>query len=152
MVEQARDRLGAAWGRCSTVVGDAADELPPGPFDAVVSALAIHHLTDADKAALYRRVHERLRPGGVFVNAEQVAGPTTALDSAYASQWRVHTAALGASEADLREADERMALDLPAPVDAQCQWLREAGFVDVDCFFKSWRFAVFGGWKGPSDA
>ncbi len=33
----------------------------------------------------------------------------------------------------------------PAPVEAQCDWLRTAGFVDVDCFYKSWRFAVFGG-------
>jgi tRNA (cmo5U34)-methyltransferase len=36
-------------------------------------------------------------------------------------------------------------------VDAQCAWLRDVGFVDVDCFFKAWRFAVFGGWR-VSDA
>jgi tRNA (cmo5U34)-methyltransferase len=147
MVDQARDRLGSAWERCETVVADAADELPEGRFDAVVSALAIHHLTDTDKADLYKRVHERLLPGGVFVNADQVAGPTPALDAAYAQRWRVHTSALGATDDDLREADLRMAMDLPTSVNAQCQWLRDAGFVDVDCFFKSWRFAVFGGWR-----
>jgi cyclopropane fatty-acyl-phospholipid synthase-like methyltransferase len=43
-------------------------------FDAIVSALAIHHLEDAEKRSLFARIHERLRPGGVFVNAEQVVG------------------------------------------------------------------------------
>ena len=38
----------------------------------------------------------------------------------------------------------------PAPVDAQCRWLAEAGLVDVDCFFKAWRFAVFGGTRPPT--
>jgi putative AdoMet-dependent methyltransferase len=37
----------------------------PGPeLDAVVSTYAIHHLTEPEKAALFARVAERLRPGG----------------------------------------------------------------------------------------
>ena len=42
--------------------------------------------------------------------------------------------------------------DQPAPVAEQCRWLAEAGLVDVDCFFKEWRFAVFGGQRpdGPA--
>jgi tRNA (cmo5U34)-methyltransferase len=147
MLEQAPARLGDAWSRCTAFVGDAAAGLPDGPFDAIVSALAVHHLADADKRRLYGAAHERLRRGGVFVNAEQVAGPTPALDAAYVERWHVHTAALGATPRDHEEAAVRMSMDLPAPVDEQCRWLREAGFVDVDCFFKSWRFAVFGGWR-----
>jgi tRNA (cmo5U34)-methyltransferase len=146
MLELAPRRLGEDWARCTTVVGDALDALPPGPFDAVVSALAIHHLGDDAKQQLYRRIHERLVPGGVFVNAEQVAGPTLALDTLYVERWLDHTRSLGATEQDHADAAVRMSMDLPAPVDVQCAWLRDAGFVDVDCFFKSWRFAVFGGW------
>jgi putative AdoMet-dependent methyltransferase len=38
---------------------------PPGPdFDVVVSSYAIHHLTEAEKAALFAHVARRLRPGG----------------------------------------------------------------------------------------
>jgi tRNA (cmo5U34)-methyltransferase len=146
MLDLAPQRLGDDWARCTAVVGDALDAMPPGPFDAVVSALAIHHLDDGAKQELYRRIHQRLAPGGVFVNAEQVAGPTPALDSLYVERWHAHTRALGATEQDHADAAVRMSMDLPTPVDAQCEWLRAAGFVDVDCFFKSWRFAVFGGW------
>lgn len=41
--------------------------LPPGPFDLVVSALAIHHLDGAGKADLFRRIAEILGAGGRFV-------------------------------------------------------------------------------------
>jgi tRNA (cmo5U34)-methyltransferase len=43
------------------------DALPDGPFDLVVSALAIHHLEGPDKAALFARIAGVLRPGGRFV-------------------------------------------------------------------------------------
>jgi tRNA (cmo5U34)-methyltransferase len=147
MLEHAPERLGANWARCTTVIGDALDVLPDGPFDAVVTALAVHHLDDAGKAELYRRILDRLRPGGVFVNAEQVAGPTPDLDALYVERWLVHTRACGATDEDHAQAAVRMSMDLPAPVEAQCAWLRDAGYVDVDCFFKQWRFAVFGGWR-----
>ena len=88
---------------------DLADALPPGRYDAVVSALAIHHLDDAGKRALYRRAAAALAPGGVFVNAEQVAGPTPALDRRYDEVWLARIAELGASDADeIAAARERM--------------------------------------------
>ena len=128
-----------------TVVADLEASLPGGPYDAVVSALAIHHLADAGKRALYRRVREVLAPGGVFVNAEQVAGPTPALDRRYDEVWLEQITTLGATAAEIAGARERMAHDRPAPVPDQCRWLVEVGFTEVDCFYKAWRFAVFGG-------
>jgi len=53
-------------------VADLADALPTGPFDLVVSALAVHHLEAAGKADLFRRVAAVLRPGGTFVLADVV--------------------------------------------------------------------------------
>jgi tRNA (cmo5U34)-methyltransferase len=48
------------------------DPLPEGPFDLVVSALAVHHLDAADKRDLFARVHDVLRPGGRFVLGDVV--------------------------------------------------------------------------------
>jgi hypothetical protein len=39
------------------------------------------------------------------------------------------------------------AANILAPVEEQCAWLRAVGFVDVDCFFKAFELAVFGGRK-----
>ena len=48
------------------------DALPPGPFDLVISALAVHHLDGHSKADLFSKVHRCLGPGGVFVMADVV--------------------------------------------------------------------------------
>ncbi|MFC0096359.1 class I SAM-dependent methyltransferase [Micromonospora marina] len=135
-----------------TVHADLAGPLPAGRYDAVVSALAVHHLDDSGKRALYRRAADALVPGGVFVNAEQVAGPTSALDRRYDEVWTARITELGSDAEEIAAARERMRHDRPATVAEQCRWLAEAGLVDVDCFFKEWRFAVFGGQRpgGPA--
>jgi tRNA (cmo5U34)-methyltransferase len=145
MLAVAGEHLTARGVPHESVVADLRDPLPAGPYHAVVSALAIHHLDDPEKVDLFRRIRRVLAPGGVFVNAEQVAGPTPALDRQYDEVWVASAVALGATAEELAAARERMAFDRPAPVEAQCGWLREIGFTDVDCYYKSWRFAVFGG-------
>ena len=113
MLERARERL-ADDGNVSYEVADyATAPLDGGPYDAIVSALSIHHLTHEAKRDLFGRIFAALRPGGTFVNAEQVAGPTPALDGLYKKLW--------------------------------LQQVREAGFADVDCWFKDNRFAVLAG-------
>jgi len=81
MLDEARAVLGD---RVRYVVADLGDPLPDGPWDAVVSALAVHHLDDAGKRALFGRLHAALTPGGVFVNAEQVGAPSALFRDLYA--------------------------------------------------------------------
>jgi tRNA (cmo5U34)-methyltransferase len=139
MLDQARERLGD---RASYAVRDLGDPLPSGPWDAVVSALAVHHLDDAGKRALFARVHDALAPGGIFVNAEQILGPTPALDAEYLARHHAAALALGASEQEWQAALRRMEHDRCATVADQLAWLAEAGFADVDCPWRENRFAV----------
>lgn len=37
------------------------------------------------------------------------------------------------------------AANILTPVEDQCAWLREIGYVDVDCYLKAFELAVFGG-------
>lgn len=55
------------------------DPLPGGPFDLVVSMLAMHHLDAAGKADLLRRVNDVLAPGGRLVLGDLVV-PVDAAD------------------------------------------------------------------------
>jgi tRNA (cmo5U34)-methyltransferase len=139
MLDQARAALGD---RARYVTGDLAGRLPEGPWDAVVSALAIHHLPDAGKADLFKRVHEGLASGGIFVNAEQVAGPTAWLDELYVHRHEQAARALGTTDDEWAAAQDRMRHDRCTDVEQQLVWLRAAGFADVDCLFKDHRFAV----------
>src|SRR6185437_8499473 len=74
-----------------------ADPLPDN-LCAVVSSLSIHHLDDADKRTIFRRAYESLLPRGVFINADQVAGPTPALETRYKALWLEQVRAAGATE------------------------------------------------------
>jgi tRNA (cmo5U34)-methyltransferase len=68
MLEEARRHVPDADLR----VGRLEDPLPEGPFDLVVSTLAVHHLDAAGKADLFRRVAAVLVPGGRFVLGDVV--------------------------------------------------------------------------------
>jgi tRNA (cmo5U34)-methyltransferase len=143
MLTQARSRLGEDG--VEYVLGDLAESLPLGPWDAVVSGLAIHHLTDAAKRDLFARVREGLSPGGVFVNAEQVIGPSAAF-TGYYERWHEHRARMaGVNDREWADTEERMRFDRCATVEDQLAWLREAGFAGADCLFKDHRFAVIVG-------
>jgi tRNA (cmo5U34)-methyltransferase len=123
-----------------------ADPLPQN-LCAVVSSLSIHHIADADKRTVFSRIYHSLRPGGVFVNAEQVTGPTPALDARYKSLWlqQVHDA--GATEQQIADSLYRQKEDRCAPVETQLTWMRAAGFADADCWYKEGRMAVLSGTK-----
>jgi tRNA (cmo5U34)-methyltransferase len=144
MLEQSRARF-LGIDRVEYRLADMVDANLGGPWDLVISALAIHHLSDEQKCDLYRRIHRALKPGGLFVNAEQVAGPNSIVDERYSRIWLEQIRQLGVSEQDIEKARERMSHDKCASLGSQLQWLRDAGFSDVDCSFKAWRFAVFSG-------
>ena len=103
MLAVARRDLGTAL---DARVARIEDELPAGPFDLVVSALAVHHLDAAGKRDLLRRVADVLRPGGRFVLADVVVP----LDP-------------GDAVTPLSEG-----FDLPEKAADQLGWLRESGF------------------------
>ena len=81
------------------------DPLPEGPFDLIVSALAVHHLDGAGKADLFARIAEQLGPDGRFVLGDVVvpedpADVVTPIDGVY---------------------------DMPSSVAEQLEWLAAAG-------------------------
>jgi tRNA (cmo5U34)-methyltransferase len=144
MLDLARARMGSdrniTWYQL-----DYATEPLPQNLCAVVSSLSIHHLDDADKRAVFNKAHASLKPNGVFVNAEQVAGPTPALEARYKALWLEQVRAAGATEQQIEASLYRQQEDRCATVADQLLWLREAGFADADCWFKDNRFAVMAG-------
>lgn len=145
MLKKAADRLVSS--RPEVIVQPLTAELPSGPFDAVVSALAIHHLNDSDKRSLYGRILQVLSPGGIFINAEQVSGSSERLQALFESTHLDGARQLGSTETEIRGAVERMKCDQCATLTDQIAWLDAAGYEDAECFFRWFRFAVFGGWK-----
>lgn len=142
MLEQAADILGD---RAETVVGDMYEGIPSGPWDAVISALAIHHMTDRGKRSVYEAAFRELRPGGVFVNAEHVLAETPAMQEHFAEWHRRQAYEKGLTDSEWADTVERMSHDHLTPLSSQLEWLNEIGFTEVDCLLKDHGFAVFFG-------
>ena len=143
----AKARLKPLGKRVRFVTADFAKDAGTKTYDAVVSALAIHHLPDSGKRHLFGDVFKYLTPGGVFINADQVAGDTAANDRHQRERWMARARELKIAEKDLTAALERMKQDLPATVGQQLFWLRETGFLDVACSYRNLIFAVLSGVK-----
>lgn len=146
MLERAAHRFAGHAG-VHTVVADLLAPLPAGPFDAVVSGLAIHHLTHDGKKALFARIHDALTPGGVFVNVEQVLAPAPHVEEMYDRRHEHHVHEWNTPAEEWAAGRERMKHDICADLDSQLRWLRDAGFATVDCAAKNWRFATYAGWR-----
>jgi tRNA (cmo5U34)-methyltransferase len=128
-------------------------------FDAIVSGFAIHHQPDDRKRDLYAEIYGLLRGGGVFLNLEHVRSATTSGSALFDSNFVDHLLQFHAnsSPSKTRHEIEESYYQRPdkkenilAPVETQCQWLREIGFQDVDCFFKVFELALFGGRKAAN--
>jgi tRNA (cmo5U34)-methyltransferase len=140
MLEQATEVLGDQIE--SIAVSDFADPLPKGPFCAVVSSLAIHHLKDDTKLDIYSRAHDELAPGGWFVNAEHVAGPTELLDEEFRAWHAAEAKRLGATDEEWAGALERFKHDRRSSVHDQMKWLTQIGFTEIECLMQDYCFAV----------
>lgn len=116
-------------------------------YDIIVSALSIHHITSDQKETLYAKIFRILKPGGVFVNADQVLGQTDFLENLYTVDWRRKIEASGLCREELDAAYERIKLDKMSSLSDQLTWLQKAGFTDVDCVYKYFNFAVLFGRK-----
>jgi len=117
-----------------------------GPFDIISSALSIHHLGQEEKRELYRRVHSSLAEGGVFVNADEVAGESEDIHRENLAAWDAFLmeGPLGEAEA-LTIMERRGRLDRMDKLSVQLGWLREIGFSRVEVDYTNRCFAVFTG-------
>jgi trans-aconitate methyltransferase len=160
MIEAARGKLGGCSPAPTFVVADLGDArwieslATESPFDVIVSGYAIHHLPDARKRELYAEILSLLGKGGVFVNIEHVASSAAwveaisddlMIDSLFAFHSSADETKTRAQVAEEFVHRPDKAANILAPVEAQCAWLRDVGFVDVDCYFKVFELAVFGG-------
>lgn len=164
MMALARDRLAPYGARVSFYLADLANpswsaEMAT-PYDVAVSALAIHHLSDDRKRGLYRELFNLLRRGGVFLNNDICATPSAMTDrfedlnlKVIQEQDRAKRGAARPLEQIRTEMREQLRMagehhhSHIAPLRSQLEWLAEAGFKSVDCYWKYLDLAIFGGVK-----
>jgi tRNA (cmo5U34)-methyltransferase len=146
MLEKARQRF-ADRPNFSYVQVDFVQDQLAGQYEVVMSALALHHTPPNKLKSVFEKIYAVLVSGGLFIHADQTLGTSAANERKYQDAWLKGAKGKGCSDVDIQVAIERMRVDQTSPLEAQLAWLREAGFVDVDCWYKNYRFAVYSGRK-----
>ena len=148
MIKMAKSKL-SIYSDVEFIRADFRDLDFKGEYDAVISSLALHHLSsDGEKKSFYCRIKEFLKEGGVFYNADNVLGSTPYLNQVYMDKWvefmlKSHTP----KEIDTIWLPKHREEDFPAPLHSHIQWLEEVGFCEVDVVWKYYMFGVYGGKK-----
>ena len=142
MLDMARKRFAMRSGTEYVVCDYSRSDLG-GPFDIVCSALSIHHLALEDKRKLFGRIYRALRPGGMFVNADQAEGETPYFTQRYLDYWNDFLRSGPMTQAQHAEILKRRdTLDRNEKLSVQLSWLNKAGFSDVDVVYRNRTFIV----------
>src|ERR671921_526928 len=103
-------------------------------IEAVVSSFAIHHLKHERKHELYEEIYDIINPTGIFCNLEHVASPSVELHVRFLK-------AIGYTPEKEDRANRLL------PMEIQLGWLKDIGFVEVDCYWKWLEMALLIGYK-----
>lgn len=141
MVEMARQRLAGELD-INYIIDDFAGHQFNKSFDIIASSLAIHHLNETEKRALYSKVYQILKKPGCFINADQVLGSTIYLENLYKEDWKRKVLASPLTQEEIGHAYERTRMDQMSTLGDQLKWLGDAGFSEVDCIYKYYNFVV----------
>lgn len=139
------------------------EQLPESPC-VITSMSAIHHLEPAEKRDLYARCYQILEPGGVLLNGDEIRPLDEAEYLQELKAWAEHKNQIikdGLVDNSVRELlarwHERNIVnfkqprhsgdDCHEPVATQVEYLRQAGFVDVDVPWQQRMWALLRGVK-----
>jgi SAM-dependent methyltransferase len=142
----------------------------PASVDAVISATALHWLTEVQLASLYRQLAAVLRPGGIFVNADHVASQQPQVQKFWEqnrdkmrcvgakldgedweSFWEAYALALGLS--GRRRITERVlggwdgGVEEGLPLEWHFAELKASGFAHPECFWRCDCDAIYGAFR-----
>ncbi|PQO35841.1 class I SAM-dependent methyltransferase [Blastopirellula marina] len=135
MLDRARQRVSESSSReITTIQGDIREvDLPGDTYDVVMAAAVLHHLRDdADWKQVFQKIHQAMRPGGIFLVSDLVTSDLPAADQV---QWQRYGEYLN----DFRDDAYRQTVfdyiekeDTPRSVLYQVDVCRAVGFRQVE--------------------
>ena len=138
MLAHARNRLEHFGERAQYVMAELAQPgwvtAAGGPFDVVMAARAVHHAGSPDRIRqLFSEILGALAPGGMFINLDYVRFADPAFQQ------------LGMWSGEDPDAAFQIAtphMELPASLEDQLAWLRDAGFAAAECVYREFQTVI----------
>lgn len=132
--------------------------------DAVVSSLAIHHLSGDGKKRLFEDVARLTTERGAMLIVDVIEPLMTEVWGYYADVYDMAAEQRSREQTGTGELYQRLVEEewnffrfpepgeMPSPLFDQLAWLREVGFASADCFWLLAGHAVYGGYKQGAGA
>lgn len=147
MLTRARERLAPSP---TTLIQQDVRELDwaEPQFDVIVAAAVLHHLrTTEEWTNTFNKFYRWLRPGGSMWIFDLVAHENAAVQKQMWGRYGTYLENLGGAAYRDKVFAYVEHEDTPAPLTAQLEWLRAAGFEKIDVLHKNATFAAFGAVK-----
>lgn len=117
------------------------DYHPNQKYDFVLSALAIHHLSDKEKKQYFSNIYQSINTGGRFIIGDIVKSEDE-------NDWHDYLVKEMGDEGEYRwDKHKNSSEDKPSTLEDQLSWLKEVGFTKVEVVKKWFNFYVFYGEK-----
>jgi SAM-dependent methyltransferase len=134
------------------------EELPQEEVRVFLSSLVFHHLDASGKQVLFRRLFDRLEPGGALLFADVMAPRTERARRHFAAAWeeirRRSVEIHGDGRAHVLFVRERWniyehpdPMDKPSALVEQLRWMEEVGFEGVEVYWARAGHALLGGYR-----
>ena len=166
----AQRRLAKFGGRAKLVQADLRKkswtDIVGGPFDAIVSATALHWFSPAQLGRLYKQFAGILKPGGIFLNADHAGSCCKGIQQDWQNQRHLYTRNRKKNGVDdwdgfWRAYGRAMKIDIKKfrkglmgswvgsergqPLQWHFEKLKAGGFEAIDCFWRLDYDAIYGG-------
>ena len=141
MLNMAKERFRDAP-NVDSVTDNYNESLPDGNFDAIISALSIHHLDDTEKQSLFDKVFYKLPDGGMFVNYDMFNADTKEMTNQYNRYWENAVLSCDLPVADIEHWQKGRLIDKECSVSEEIAMLHSAGFKNVSCIYSNLKFGV----------
>jgi len=135
MMKGAKKRLADA--KVKFLIGDYSEIDFGKDYEVVASVIGLHHQNDDGKKKMFKKIYDALKLGGIFIFGDLVTYENE--DKAKKNEEK-HFQFLrenARDEESLREWEHHhRTQNLLAPIEYQIEWLKEAGFSEVDIKFE----------------
>jgi tRNA (cmo5U34)-methyltransferase len=141
MLEVAKKRF-HGLGNFQYITGDYSKDLPQGNYDLITSALSIHHLSNNEKADLFKMIFSKLPPKGYFINFDQFNATSGLINNMFNTWWYGHIKTSGVPGYEKINWSERRKADKENSIEESIGMLKEVGFEIAECIYQYMKFGV----------
>lgn len=144
MLKKARSKLKGHLKRCELIAANLESDFELADASVVVMNYTLQFIPPRRRAAMLKKIYKGLRPGGGLILIEKVRGESDPLNNLFIEQYHDYKRQRGYSKLEIsrkREALEKVLT--PLKPGKNLDLLADAGFRQVDIFFKWFNFAGF---------